>query len=117
MRSGSGNEGVTLYWNEFLITYPVHNQEEPMKVWAEYTIYQRAYYYREAHRIANSFRIGENHICWYDPNNPEKVSLKLGFDFVPWIDLVVSVGFLLAPVAVFCLRTQLAKWSDPCDGE
>jgi hypothetical protein len=88
----SGKAINSTYRPEFLIGYTVAGRE--YKTWAYKAVKASSGLRWPEEHVLESFTVGQEYPCWYDPDDPSKVVVVRGYSWFTWVLLVVFLVVL-----------------------
>jgi hypothetical protein len=91
-------EDDAVYEARFLVRYRPAEADEPRHTWAYYQAYGQPREGADTRSILNSFTIGKEYPCWYDPDDPAKVALSQSYSSHAFNLVVVIASILLVSI-------------------
>jgi hypothetical protein len=88
----SGKAINSTYRPEFLIRYTVAGRE--YKTWAYKAVKASSGLRWPEEHVLESFTVGQEYPCWYDPADPSKVVMVRGYSWFTWVLLLVFLVVL-----------------------
>ena len=102
VEDASGKGGNSTYRPELLIRYSVAGRE--YQTWAYRAVHSSSALRGPKESVLESFTIGQEYPCWYDPADPSRVLVVRGYSCLSYGLLVVL------PVQVFLISRGIVRY-------